>query len=260
MYKHKRLRLISIAIVVSLLFSTVVFAVDGLGSKGTDQKEYKGLSNEEKIALYKQGYSYQYILVAEKLAYLTDKTPKEILDTKGKKEYKTETRKNEKGEEIEVVVDTSKTWDTTITELGITLEKAKKKLKISDDDMNKMQEEGYSEANKIYIMVSAWENNKTCRETIVEIKEKENGNKKENTSDSTEYSEDEKEVIEKYNLTAKEIEKFKENGIEKITDMAFAKNLAKKYGTSTEKIIEKRKQNKKWEEIQNELGGISNDK
>jgi len=226
--------------------------------------------------LYDKGYSLQDIDTACEYAAVSGLSAEKILQAKGKTgRYDLVKEKNEKGEEVEKVIDNNtKLWDTATNKLKLDFGTYSSMLGLADKTTKNISSDGISSRQKFDMLMLSHCYNASYNDIYTEIKagkkltevknkyakklEKEDSKvlMSQSETSKTEVKPTTDDIlISTYKITDDEIKNFKENGIENISEMAEAKHLAAKHKTTVDKVIETKKAKKEWNEVDKELGG-----
>jgi len=229
-----------------------------------EENEYI-LSRRTALALYDQGYDFYDIEIAKELALFCTKTPLELLQIKGKSVYVSSEDEAQGKVNIE---NQSKSWAEVVEELGIKLEKPVEALGIPDEKISELKQQNLDDNEIEAVFAMAYNFQKDYREIASELKrgstieELEKRYTEERESESRQKRVDakiakkntEKILINKYQITDKDIEKCKKHGITNLVDIAFAKSLAKKSNMNLDQILELKNEHKQWNRVAEKAG------
>lgn len=254
--------------------------------EGTMDKVYYRLLSDRKSEIktdklvydmYDKGYSLQDIDSACEYAAASGLSPEKILQSKEKDgRYELVKTKNDKGEEVEKVLDNNiKLWDAAANKLKVDFGTYASMLGSNDKTFKSAGSDEMSGRQKFDMLLVSHRYNVTYNDVYKEIKVGKKLPEIERTYLSKLNKESSKMLMQSqsksaeaevkpttddilistYKITEDEIKKFEENGIQNVSEMAEAKHLAAKYKISIDKVIEAKKAEKEWEEVDKKLGG-----
>lgn len=245
------------------------------------QEKQKIKTDELVYDLYDKGYSLKDIDIACEYSALSGLDPEKILKAKGKAErYKLVKSKDKDGKEIETVIDNNdKIWNAAVQKLGINFKKYNTMLGLASNKVTKMENEGISnrQAYDMFMVSRCYdidvdsvvdEVKKGKKLSEIDQKHLKEWKKKQpkqvlqekniqaNVSavEDSQASMDEV-LIKAYKITDEEIKLFKANGIEQMSQIAYAKHLAAANKTTVDRVLEIKNGNRSWEDVKEYLGG-----
>lgn len=215
------------------------------------------LSRSTALALFDQGYDFYDIEVAKELAKFCAKTPLELLKTKGKSMYVPSEDDEQKNIMLRVQ---SKSWAEIVEELGIKIEKPTKVLGIAAEKIEELEQQNLDENEIEAVFAMAYNFQKDYQEIASELKrgstveelekryteEREAKLRQKKVDEKLAKKNTEKILINKYQITEQDLEKFKKYGITNLVDIAFVKDLAIKSNMNEDQILELKNKYKSW--------------
>lgn len=232
--------------------------------------KYNQLLSKERIdELYNQGYSLDDISTAAEYAAASGLTPEKILSAKGTGErYTVKKLKDDHDNVKDIITDNNdRLWDKAIDKLGINLNIISKRLGLTDGNITEMGKKGLNQRQIFDVAILSQGFDKEPDVISSEI-EKGKSRKVLDQKYAKEWADNhpqtpaplidenikrEDAIKRAYNITEDDISLFKQNGIDKLADMAEAKHLAGKYKTTIQRVINSYKAYKDWDAVSNGL-------